>query len=413
MSKPGIGEDAKNLSIITVSAAIAVVLTAAFLITVAAGKHHEVRIHTHVVESAPDMGPTSANPRLYGTVTTRRGDTYTGFIRWDRNEGSWADLLDANKESRNGRVTQSSIRFGHVRRIDALGREEALFTLKSGEQVTLGARATDLGSGLRALLVGMPGKDAVEMDWGDLESVTFEAAPKGLTPAEGRLHGTLTTRSGHEFTGYVTWDVDEIYTTDVLDGDDGPTRRQIPFGTISSIERYSSNGARVTLRSGEATVFRGTNDVDDSNSGITVSDPGLGQVQIDWDELDAVRYWFPEPGEEPDYGVFDGGIPLRGTVRTEAGEEYRGEILWDDDESASWEMLNGEVDGIELDVEFSRIARIEKTWRGSLVALLDGRSFELSGSNDVEDGNRGITVRTEDGTIEIDWADFRELRLEH
>lgn len=413
MSRPGIGEDAKNLSIISVSAAIAVVLTAAFLITAASGRHHEVLIHARVLEPSPDMGPGSRNPRIYGTVVTRRGDTYTGFIRWDRNEGSWADLLDANKESRNGRVTQSSIRFGHVRRIDALGREEALFTLKSGEQVTLGARATDLGSGLRALLVEMPGKGVVEMDWGDLASVAFEAAPEGMPPAEGRLHGTLTTRAGHEFTGYVTWDVDEIYTTDVLDGDDGPSRREIPFGTISSIARHSSKGARVTLRSGEVMVLRGTNDVDDSNRGITVSDPGLGQVQIDWDELDAVRYWFPKPGKEPDYGAFDGGIPIRGTVWTEAGEEYRGEILWDDDESASWEMLNGEVDRIELDVEFSRIARIQKTRRGSFVELLDGRRFELSGSNDVEHGNRGITVQTKDGTVRINWADFRELRLAH
>jgi hypothetical protein len=243
--------------------------------------------------------------------------------------------------------------------------------------------------------------------------VAFEAAPEGRMPAEGRMHGTLTTRSGHEFTGYVTWDVDEIYTTDVLDGDEGPTRREIPFGAISSIERYSSSGARVTLRNGEVMVLRGTNDVDDSNSGITVSDPGLGQVQIEWNELDAVRYWFPEPGEEPDYGIFDGGAPLRGTVWTEAGEELRGEILWDDDEASSWEMLNGEVDGIDFDVEFSRIARIEKTRRGSLVELMDGRSFELSGSNDVDDGNRGITVRTEEGAIEIDWADFRGLRLAH
>ena len=36
--------------------------------------------------------------RIWGRVTTVTGDVHQGFIRWDRNEGGWADLLDGSKE---------------------------------------------------------------------------------------------------------------------------------------------------------------------------------------------------------------------------------------------------------------------------------------------------------------------------
>ncbi|MEJ2204267.1 MAG: hypothetical protein P8170_09165 [Gemmatimonadota bacterium] len=411
MRGPGLGEDAKNLSVITASGLVAVVLTAGLLFARAAPDQTRHRVRSVRLEPLADLGPVSGSPRLYGSVVTRDGTAHRGFIRWDRNEGSWSDLLDANKLRRRGTTAQSGIRFGHVRRIDVLSRQGALFTLKSGDQVEMGARATDLGSGLRALLVDDPDTGrTLELRWGELESVVFEPAPERVTPREARLYGTLATRSGLEFEGYIAWDVDEIYTTDVLDGDDAShDRRKIPFGSIAAIERYGSRAAKVTLVNGEQVILRGTNDVDASNNGITVSDAALGQAKVDWGELESVR--FHRPRTQPGYGSFDGGERLYGTVLTELGEELSGEIAWDNDEEYSWEMLNGDVEGVELHVEFSRIARIEKTSRGALVELRDGRVFELGGSNDVDEGNRGITIRSGGGAHEVEWESFRELRL--
>jgi hypothetical protein len=409
MRRPDLREDVKNLSLISVSGALALVVTVGLLSVNVVRERHEVRTRTRVVEPLADMGPLSGDTRLYGTVVTRQGEVHTGYIRWDRNEGSWSDLLDADKVSRGGRVTQSGIRFGHLHRIDVLNRESALFTLKSGTQTEMSGGATDLGSGLRALLVHQPGTELQEFEWKDLKSVEFEPAPEGLSPSEARIFGTLTTRSGLEFTGYVTWDVDEIYTTDILDGEDAQADREIPFSAISSIEREGSRGARVTLTDGRSLVLTGSNDVDNSNRGISVSDPALGQVKIDWRELDIVRFWQPEAGVG--YGFFDGGRPIQGTVFTESGQEYTGQVTWDNDETHSWEMLNGDVGAVEFHIEIGQIARIQKTRRGSLVELKDGRSFELDGSNDVDDGNRGLTVQTENGTREIEWDDFSELRV--
>ncbi len=75
-------------------------------------------------------------------------------------------------------------------------------------------------------------------------------------------------------------------------------------------------------------------------------------------------------------------------------------------------MLNGQSHGVDFEIEFAQIARIEKSGRGAVVTLKDGRSFELSGSNDVNDENRGIVVDTGDGVRKVRWEDFRELRLE-
>ena len=45
-------------------------------------------------------GPLGAQDgdRIWGQIHTTSGDVYEGFIRWDRNEGSWVDILDGRKE---------------------------------------------------------------------------------------------------------------------------------------------------------------------------------------------------------------------------------------------------------------------------------------------------------------------------
>jgi len=306
--------------------------------------------------------------------------------------------------------TQSGIRFGHIDRIQALDSRTALFTLRSGEQMELRGSATDLGSGMRALIVEQANGRRVEMDWGDVDYVDFYPAPEGVEPTNYRMYGTMTTDSGMEFTGYVTWDVDEIYSDDILDGDDRGYDREIPFGQIERIERYSSRSALVTLADGSEVVLDGSNDVDSSNSGISVSDPMLGQVKVSWNEFEAVTF---HPAENhAGWGTFDGGTPLNGTVVMANGEELSGRLIWDQDEAFSWEMLNGHEAGVEFHVEFGNIAKVERNRRSTAtVTLVDGRTFELGGSNDVDTGNKGVVVETGDESRLVSWNDIREVRF--
>ena len=206
-------EDAKNLSIIAGAGLLGMVCTMALWANAAPHQHHTYTVtipaDAPAVALAPLVGRVEGpalDSRLYGSVVTRSGEEFEGYIRWDRNEGSWADLLDVDRKG--GRSVLSGIRFGHIRRIEVLNAHEALFTLKSGQEQEFGSRRTDLGHGLRALVIDDVRKGVAELQWRDLEAVEFMAAPDGVISPGERLHGTLVTRAGLEFTGYVAWDVD-------------------------------------------------------------------------------------------------------------------------------------------------------------------------------------------------------------
>jgi hypothetical protein len=222
------------------------------------------------------------------------------------------------------------------------------------------------------------------------------------------LYGRLTTDAGDDFTGYICWDADEIYSTDILDGEQKGRDREVPFGTIEVIERRSSSSCNVTLKSGREMKLSGTNDVDSGNRGIYVIVAGLGQVKVTWDEFESLTFLVPPSGSQMIYDRFDGGRELMGTVTDEDGETYTGRIVWDNDERYTWEFLNGEEDDLEYDIEFAQIASIERrSGRSAIVTLRDGTELTLRGSNDVNDENKGVFVESEDGDlVELDWDEF-------
>lgn len=390
--------------------------------------------------------------RIWGRVETAAGKVYEGYIRWDRNEGSWVDLLNGSKESsREARelwkelasderdrerviefldiriswddrdfpgTADSGIRFGHISRLFVLDDQTVELELKSGELIQLEGGSTDLGSDMRELIIEVPNEGAVELQWRDLDEIRFGAAPMSPRLEGARLYGTVEDRWGDRYTGYISWDLDEILTTDILDGEENGRDREIPFHRIAGIEKDLGR-ARVFLTDGSEMVLSNSNDVDEGHRGVQISDPGLGMVEVEWDEFAFVR--FHEPESHTGYDSFDGGHPLKGTVVNRDGEEFSGWILWDADEGYSWEILDGENRDVVYDVEFGKIATIERnSSRSALVTLLDGRALELEGSNDVNDENKGIFIRVDDqapsgtdGWVRVSWDDFREIRFEH
>jgi hypothetical protein len=392
----------------------------------------------------------SAEDRIYGRVVTAAGDVFEGFVIWDRNEASWADLLDGDKElpyrnredaERLGAVredsrersieflgirvswvddeddypdaAQAGLRFGHIRTLTVLDDDAALLLLKSGQEIEMTGGSTDLGTGVRAIVVDDPDRGRVELKWNDLDVLELLPAPaRGARPRQGRLHGTVLDRWGNEYTGYLAWDLDEMFDDEILDGEDRGRDREIPFRRIAAIERDGSSASRVTLRDGQELVLSGSNDVDDDNRGIQIADPGLGQIRLDWDDFESLRL---HPPARPDrYEDYDGGHRLRGTVTTEDGREIAGFIRWDNDEEYSWEMLDGDAGDTSYDIEFGNIDRIERiSSRSSEVTLRDGRRFELEDSNDVDRGNKGLFIEGDDGSLTlVTWEEFREAVFE-
>lgn len=379
--------------------------------------------------------------QLYGKIYTVDNEVLEGLIRWDKNEASWDDILDGNKKldrKRHKRYrdrydygrkkeirifgftvyseagdfnwswsneAQSGIRMGHIKTLTPIDDNEVLLILKSGQEVELSGGSGDIGDDNREILIDDKEEGIIELYWDDIDRIEFESTPDMGSSFGNRLYGTVTTRRGNEFTGFICWDVDETFDKDILDGREKHRKRKIEFGRIETIERRSSNSAVVTLKNGKAMRLDDSNDIDSGNRGIIISDLNLGSIRVSWSDFDMIEFKDPPPG--PSYDSFDGGRRLYGTVYSEDGEKFTGEIRWDDDEEYTWEILDGDSRGISFDIEFGFIKSIEKaSYSSSRVTLKDGRTFKLRDSNDVDGDNKGIFIYTGDEEIIIDWDEF-------
>jgi len=375
--------------------------------------------------------------RICGTIYTRDGESFRGPIRWDKNEAFWDNILDATKKRegshREGsrrekhvsilglKITwdeqgsegqaSSGIQFGYLKSLERRSKNRATLSLKNGDKITFYGSGTDVGSGIREIVIWDPDEGEVNLDWDDVDLVEFdECEPDEIIEPDKRLYGEIETRRGDTFKGFICWDVDELFYSDILDGEEKHRNRKIPFGKIKVIERRSSSSTWVELRNGDKMRLSGTNDVNSGNRGIVIFDLQYGRVTISWDEFD--RLEFLDDGDKHllRYDQFENPKPLYGVVYDEDGDSFQGYIRWDD-ETESWERLDGEYRDLDVDVEFSQIAQIEKRSSNSvLVTLKNGNSFKLSGSNDVNEENKGIYVTTDDGDeIELDWWDFDKV----
>ena len=423
--------------------------------------------------------------RIWGRVFTDDGERYEGFLHWPSRPygANWADIFETVKEipdehyrdwldaTQDGQppartiefrgyrvsweerhsdfaaTTSTGIRFGQLAALVAHDDGQIEVIPRSGGR---GAALTDVGprsgtdpvgvqvtlspAGMRAssswearsawptmrLTVEDTDRGNVALRGRNVQRIEFGTAPTGAHPASPRLYGTIEDRAGRSFTGFVSWQF-SLFRPQGLNGYDSEDGdRHVSFEHIKTV-RKSRDGATVTLTSGEevevfeSRVWR--------RRRIRVSDPGLGRVELQWDAFRSLR--LQETPGGAGYDAFDGGRPLFGTVVTQQGEEIEGRIRWDADEEWTWELLSGSSDDVDFAIEFGNIQRIERgEVLGSLVTLLDGRTFELTGSNDVGWDNKGIFVFPADseeaGEAErsggrewryVDWEDFREVRF--
>ncbi len=386
--------------------------------------------------------------RLYGKLFTTDNEVFEGWIRWDKNEAYWDDLIDGTCElksqadtktksgrhyrNRDRRTTISifglkfgdegsvlelggsstcQLAFGHIRTLQNEGDGEATLLLKSGSEVTFSA-SSDLGSSVREILLSDIKEGDIYFDWEDIEKIDFLKEPKDPDDGLERLFGRVSTRRAGEFTGWIEWDVDEVFNKDDLDGEEeGGRTRKISFDRITSIERRSSTSATILLKDGKEIILRNSNDINSENRGIIVKSPEFGRVKIDWADFEKAEFLPVSKDKLPKYDDFNGGQAVKGAVTTEDGSQFAGEIVWDDDEQFSWEYLNGEYKGIEMDIPFSAISAIEKSSQsGATITLRNGSSYLLRGSNDVDEDNRGILITDDKGrTEQVDWYDFAKL----
>lgn len=176
------------------------------------------------------------------------------------------------------------------------------------------------------------------------------------------------------------------------------------FGEIKSIRPTRRQGAEVTMQSGLVYDLDGEG-YNDIHTKVRVMDPELGIIELAWDRIDLIEF-MPTPGKLKEKF----GEPLYGTIETSEGK-FTGFVQWDHDERVSTDKLDGDTDDGDLSITFGNIKSIERYGSSrSIVILKSGRELELSGSNDVNDENRGIIVDIIGmGRIDVPWDEFEKV----
>lgn len=376
---------------------------------------------------------------IYGKVTTIDGDTYTGQIRWGKEEAFWTDLFNGNKEdnenyrylsredrrelgdrsrrnrswngwsvswSRDYETTHEfQARFGDITSIEINRRSEVKLTLRNGETMYVEDGSNDFGTTIHVMDPEL-GKSSFK--WSRVESVEFMDTPKNLGDKMGDpLYGTVEFYGG-EYTGFIQWDHDERLSTDILDGDTRDGDVKIEFGKLASIER-ERGGSNIVTKSGREMYLRGSNDVNSDNKGIIVT-TDFGRVDIPWREFKKVTFK-DAPNNAMSYKQFADLKKLSGTVTTNDGKTFSGDIIYDLDEEYTFEMLQGKDDDVEYIIPMEFVKTITpKNYDYSTVVLKNGTELLLGDARDVSEENDGVLVFSGSGDPEyILWDDIKSI----
>ena len=202
---------------------------------------------------------------------------------------------------------------------------------------------------------------------------------------------------------------------DILDVDDGNISYNYnynfghlfmcQFGNIKEIKITGQDSVEVVFRDGSDMEFEGGSN--DMGADVTVYISEIGKTKIDWDFIKKIEF-----SDTPNIEGHDVGKPLYGEVITDNGR-YEGFIIWDKDERISDDKLDGNYKGRSFSINFKNIKTIEKMGSGSEIKLKSGKDLYLYGSNDVNDENRGIIVKTARYRVVISWDEFEKIEFKN
>lgn len=174
------------------------------------------------------------------------------------------------------------------------------------------------------------------------------------------------------------------------------------MGDITSIEIHDGRDDYVTTCDGSRFQVGGY--ANDAGSDLLLYCGEQEPLEIEWNDLTGIVFAQAPPGLAPYARRLFGKVETGDAV-------FEGFIQWDKSECLSIDTLDGEHDGKDVDVPLGDILTIVRNERGPCeVTRRDGVRLLLSGTNDVNRGNRGIVVQDPDyGRVAIPWKRFARL----
>ncbi|MCE2994938.1 MAG: hypothetical protein ACK5RG_08840 [Cyclobacteriaceae bacterium] len=175
------------------------------------------------------------------------------------------------------------------------------------------------------------------------------------------------------------------------------------FGEIKAIIPSGRKYVDLEMQNGDKVSLKGEG-YNDVGGEIRIMDPEMGDLDMDWGRIRKIEFM-----KTPKTLSNRFGIPLYGKVEA-FGETFTGYIQWDHDERLSTDKLDGDADDGNISLEFSKIVSIERRGGRSIVKLKSGRELTMEGSNDVDNGNRGVIIMNKDMiAVDVPWREFDKV----
>lgn len=375
---------------------------------------------------------------IYGKVYTNR-TTYTGPIRWGKEEALWTDLFNAEKTDRsyeklvpsqaksssgswgdynwdfgsiweNYSAHQFTCQFGNIKEMIINGDDDHVtIKLKNGGELRIEDGGNDIGEKVQVM---DPELGIINVNWENINKIEFLPTPAKMDQIFGLpLYGTVEGSRREKYTGFIVWDNDERLTTDKLDGDDDDGDVSIAFKDITSIERLGGRGAEVVTKSGRTMRLSNSNDVNDGNRGVLVVTPDIGVIKFSWDAFRKVTF---APWTSPGMTFNDFAAPkfITGKVTTLDGDEVSGNIVYDIDETLDFEIIEGHENDIEYFLPIKNIKSITpKNYDYSQIEMKSGVSLLLGEGRDISAKNAGLLVyeKGKKDPVYIPWRKINQI----
>jgi hypothetical protein len=251
----------------------------------------------------PAPPPSAATPpvpsRLHGTVRTTSGETFSGFVQWERLFATGADELvgqrSAPAASARGAGGEARFRFDSLAAVSRVGSDGVRATFLDGREEVIEQKYFE-GPGHRGTYVDDPRYGRVLVPWQVLDRLDFTPATSGpgydAFPPGGRIAGTLTTRGGKRLSGLLVYDLDESETTDTFDAPANGVDYTIPFGMIRSIDVPAGmTTVHLVLSNGEELDLERQGDAGDGNAGALVFVDGQEKpAYVPWQEIERIEF---------------------------------------------------------------------------------------------------------------------------
>lgn len=117
---------------------------------------------------------------------------------------------------------------------------------------------------------------------------------------------------------------------------------------------------------------------------------------IDWSDFEVIEFEPVPEGFMPNYASFNAIEPLSGSVISREGASLDGQLVFDLDESYTFELLQGYLASSKFEIPFSLLDTLTVDGPyASTIRLKSGITLTLEVSQDVTYRNSGVLVQSD------------------